>query len=441
MTIKGVWWLPEKEEKKIDGTLDIFVNGTAKLELSIPIGEPISEEPFGSGDIILSDAYYIFSIILGKDDTGKKITLYNCYGVDIKVSEESILQNKGMSVKVTIVFLGEHFKKVDEIKFESICTIYPYLTENIPKETTLGYCSETFKICFSKYDKGTKITIKAEKKISYSYFYAILTRLGRLLSFILCMTIKLIEISGESNNNEVQIYRKRVDDALTTDDYNVLFSYSEIPSGLGDLLERWMKQYENNKNSLDLYFRLYLENSIHLEADFITLTQAVEAYCSKTVQKDKNIDDNTLSKIKEAIKTPIEKLKILDNQKILERINGLLDLLKYNNLKSLLKGMLEKKLNFGEVWKVFFKSSKEKDNFINDICKQRNEKIHSDKKSTHKTKKIIESIFRLRRLLEFYFLMDIGFPDDKAKKIIIRKLNADEEMLKKMIEHELFKDP
>lgn len=106
LKIKGQWWLPEKPDVKLSGTLTfspfeglhLEVQGSFK-EVNLPgkLSEP--------------------DIILGLSHEGQNITLYKCLEISHKrhfseVSETIFTANVG--------FIGAHFTNLSEIKFKKI---------------------------------------------------------------------------------------------------------------------------------------------------------------------------------------------------------------------------------------------------------------------------------------------------------------------------------
>ena len=111
---EGIWWLPDKPEKQISGTLRFTPNEGAILEL---IGS------FKDTKDILKP-----EIILGISN-GKKITLHKCFetfGTKSNVSFPGLLTS---SFYANEIFVGAHFQKSEDIKFRELSIRYSYLDE------------------------------------------------------------------------------------------------------------------------------------------------------------------------------------------------------------------------------------------------------------------------------------------------------------------------
>ena len=107
---EGIWWLPDKPEKRISGTLRFTPNEGVILEL---IGS------FKDTKDILKP-----EIILGISN-GKKITLHKCF--ETKPNNVSVPES--LSFYADEVFVGAHFQKSEDIKFRKLCIRYSYLDE------------------------------------------------------------------------------------------------------------------------------------------------------------------------------------------------------------------------------------------------------------------------------------------------------------------------
>jgi len=112
---KGIWWLPDKPEKQISGTLRFTPNEGAILDL------------IGSfKDIKEINKMLEPEIILGISSNGKNITLHKCFETKSNVSFPGLLTS---SFYANEVFIGTHFQRSEDIKFRELSIRYSYLDE------------------------------------------------------------------------------------------------------------------------------------------------------------------------------------------------------------------------------------------------------------------------------------------------------------------------
>ena len=112
---KGIWWLPDKPEEQISGTLRFVAAEGAVLEL---IG---SFKDLQDMNKILEP-----EIILGISSNGKNITLYKCFETKSTISFPGFQTS---SFYGNVVFVGVHFQKAEEIKFNNLSIHYLHLDE------------------------------------------------------------------------------------------------------------------------------------------------------------------------------------------------------------------------------------------------------------------------------------------------------------------------
>ena len=112
---EGIWWLPDKPEKQVSGTLRFTPNEGAILDL------------IGSfKDTKEINKMLELEIILGISSNGKNITLHKCFETKSNVSVPRLLTS---SFYANEVFVGAHFQKSEDIKFRELSICYSYLDE------------------------------------------------------------------------------------------------------------------------------------------------------------------------------------------------------------------------------------------------------------------------------------------------------------------------
>lgn len=155
---EGIWWFAADPNQKFLGTLtfDQFKGGTLSLT-----GEP--------------QRHNGVKLILGKTTEGQKVTLDECsfsnQFTDLSDIEKTVF-------RVKRIFLGEHFQKSEDIKFEKVIVEYSNLDKRINKGSLQGsFRYSNGKENFIKYSNtegirtrvndNTILQIAAKPQISY----------------------------------------------------------------------------------------------------------------------------------------------------------------------------------------------------------------------------------------------------------------------------------
>lgn len=112
----GKWWIPDKKEEKFIGTLT-FDHHLNRRELSITSGIDFENSEMGNRKVRPKH-----DIILGKTFDGQEVTLRDCergeWSRNVKVDLGRY------SFVPTYVLLGDHFKRPEDIIFDSIYVTY-----------------------------------------------------------------------------------------------------------------------------------------------------------------------------------------------------------------------------------------------------------------------------------------------------------------------------
>jgi len=305
---KGLWWLPENQERKIAGTLKYSPEDGPILEL---IGS-FWNLP-GLQKVIGPD------IILGKSDNGKIITLFNYRGRRDEISWPGLHRT---TVRMQIIFVGYHFKKRDDLNFDSLsihysylnawCTEYPFSVEwDLPKSYKVHYQQPEPLIIELK---EVKISLEPELSVNHqragdinlkyfvylkiegnkkNHFEDLMNFMEKLRNFI-SLGIKRpiypnrVKVKtdkyvikgqdGKESNPFIDVfYKKRrkeyKEKTLIPSDF--LFSFNDIKSQFKNCLKKWIEIDELIKPVKDLYFGTLYNPRMFLENKFLNLIQAL----------------------------------------------------------------------------------------------------------------------------------------------------------------------
>ena len=115
LEIEGLWWLPEKPDLKLPGTLSFSPYKGFSLKIQ-GLFKEMSE----------MNKFLTPHIILGFSHQGKNITLYKCFETSCKVNFPGIPES---IFSANVGFIAVHFTKLSEIKFKKFSVRYNYLDE------------------------------------------------------------------------------------------------------------------------------------------------------------------------------------------------------------------------------------------------------------------------------------------------------------------------
>ena len=119
---KGKWWIPEKPEDKLYGSLKFKHNNHILLELNGLFEKKSTSQRLKP------------EIILGITSEGKEVTLFQSY--ESESSESRIDFNSGSDERIgkqnfrcEYMFVGEHFNRPEDIVFKYLATDFTYLDQ------------------------------------------------------------------------------------------------------------------------------------------------------------------------------------------------------------------------------------------------------------------------------------------------------------------------
>ena len=179
---EGSWWLPDRPEKQIRGTLkfDQEEGGTLNLEESFQSFEDVGETVELKFELIKAE------IILGILSDSEHITLYSC--------ESYTPQLFPPTFYVDSILIGAHFQKPLEIKFKSTSIKYAYLDQ-----WSLSFLPESTKVI----SKPIPVNINNDFKICISVPYQSNNKLiGKLETYVKNNINIEVESSAEKPLNE-----------------------------------------------------------------------------------------------------------------------------------------------------------------------------------------------------------------------------------------------
>jgi len=447
----GIWWLPDKVQEKISGTLSFNPREGSELEL---IGSFKDFRDFS--DLANHE------IILGITSKGQKVTLYKCLESNFNVSIPGFASS---TYHISVVFIGHHFSKKEDIQFDCISVNYSNLEEwvrisgfeismefrdnkYLTKETVIYTFPEVieadlgdFKISFnySFNQSGDRIrTINLEqttfievKHHKARHFEDLLdTALYNIQNF-LCLamgkpTFPLIlrgtnsllkeDIGeGKDKHKKIEIYygiRNFPENIKALRTFDMCFTFADIKDKFNFYLKNWFKKSTHLQPIYDLYFGTLNNSSMYLQHRFLSLAQALESY-HRSVFDGKYVTEDDYKVLYELFTESIPKDLEIDFKKSLK------DKMKYLNEFSLRKRIKHVMSEYKNLVTMIIDDAEQQ--FIEDIVNTRNYLTHYDKDLELKAKEgkeLYNLTEKIKYILEICFLREIGMSDESIKKIV-----------------------
>lgn len=441
---KGIWWLPDGEKHTISGILNYNLIEGASLELigTLPYTDPRKIE-----------------IIHGIGSDGKKITLYNCFQTNRCDHKRSGVSSS--SIYANLIFVGIHFEHQNDIKFSEISFHCSNLNEwawmdgfdididdsrknGIKVEYTLpppivanvsaGYefvfhpIASTPEICIVQNEAiiRQKIYVKIKNKHlqSFEEHFKKIRHMRNFISLGVGKAVGILDIFGtvELNNSEngttdnfskIKIYNSILQEYYYRKVVlppNMLFNLRQIREDFNKILTNWVEKEDLLNEVFNLYFSTIYNPKMYYEQVFLNFIHAIESYHRRTtdnIQIEKNEHKKRVKSIIESVDTEYkdwlqEKLNFSNEPTLRNRLTDIID-----ESSDFINNIIDSK-----------------DFFIKKICDTRNYLTHFDKRLEKKAAsgiELVEICSKLKIIIEFNFLLEIGFNKNIANELIIRK--------------------
>jgi hypothetical protein len=446
----GEWYLPNTD-KKVIGVLTY--NSSRGIELEL-FGDLIDRKEFKTPTT---------DIILGISNSGKKITLYDCFETNRTTNSFGKTTSKFVS---QYLFIGNHFESEDELVFDSIYSrlynlddwmkIYGFKLFDSSfndKTTQLEYSrpdsidfkiSQTLtgKINFTYIppfiEQTNKITIEQKsefyiKSKQTENFKDLLSKFSHFQNFITFSTFKpsypiLLKLSNSSitrNNRNIKSEIPLIIDFYYRHSYLInrkdnykhnifLFDYQDIKSNFQTIIEKWYEIEKSIKPITSILIDSFYSKGVFDENSFLNVVQGIETF-HRRFRKNKIIGEIAHQK---------RKREVLSNLPI-EHQDWIKSILNFSNEPTLHMRIDEilSELDIQTIKNII----KDKEQFIRDVKNSRNYYTHYDKKLEKKAKKTSE-LFQLKEKLKV-ILLAIVLKETGLEKTQIEKLLKDKEWI------------
>ena len=434
----GIWWLPEKPDNKVSGKLKFHPVEGLKLQL---IGSFKELKDFNT--------FLQPLIILGIISNGGVITLYKCYESQ---SHMSVLGFLSSSFIASVAFLGCHFRKEEEIRFDFLSLNYSHLETDSKNHLTkheviysfpekveakIGNLSIFFDYNFTSGGDRLKevnlkhttfIKIKPSKSLHFNDYQDVCYHIQNFLSLAIGKAVFPVIIKGKSercstkSQNGKAVYpdifiyyatNSLLEISSKIYPFDMLFTFRDISDKFESILKNWFEKAEMLKPVYDLYFGTLYNPRMYLQHQFLSMIQAVEAYHRRKFE-GKYLSDKDFEPIYNRFKDMTNTLDVKASFK-----DALINRLRYGNEFSLRKRLKDLFAEYQDITQNFIK---DENNFINRVVDTRNYLTHYDKKLRNIADG--EDLYRitqkLETILQICLLYELGFDKKEIKILFLR---------------------
>lgn len=310
--MQGYFWLPDRPNNRLPGRFHCIEDGAIELEV---LGT-FSEEPINN----------VLEIrrILGVSEKGKLVTLEHCLYKSRKLNVPGLAIS---TIHVDLALIGCHFESDEPITFDEITCHSEAFDEwfcfgkinvslsltssgasisysppsqlawsiSIGAELTLG-CSwrapSTNQCREATITQRTWVGLRFPEKRPLDELLELVHRFNNFVSFVVDQTLPIQAVQAYSKDlgEEVGNTNRRIPidvyyNPLARSAPNLahisppfpLFSFELVRAEFGDIISRWLNNYETFDSSFNLYFATKTGRKIYLENRFLMLVQALEA--------------------------------------------------------------------------------------------------------------------------------------------------------------------
>jgi len=401
-------------------------------------------------------------VILGITSNGKSVTLKECHLISSK--GEIIRGYKISTFVISVIFIGAHFSKPEDIRFKSLSINYSYLEEWIGKrlfesqtiheegkfkehhlkyirpepikiETEylsiqliyrFGYSVSSYKI--PEINSKAFVRIESKAELPFEEWFSIIYHIRNFLSLAMTSTGEVVYpliIEGESERviemmtdagpifAPVKIIPCFGELIVLPKDreiqyWDILFGFNAISRQSEIYFQNWFSKSELLKPIYDLFFSTLYDPQMYITNQFLNLVQAIESYHRRTMRNNDLPQEEYNKRVSEILdKIPRE------------YANWFKEKMEYRNEPTLRK-RLKEIIDAFEI-QEFFDDEKDIKMFVNKVVITRNYLVHYDKGLEDKAlppERLFPYVQRLRTILLACLLKEIGFELGEIKSMV-----------------------
>lgn len=434
--IKGLWWLPEKEELKISGDL-IYTSGQ---KATLSLDDSFKKEKR------LDKSEDFYEIILGEIN-GQKITLVNSKKISSTVTLTGYGDTYSIKFSPIVICKGFHFLNKKELEFTKVLVRYshirkwlgphtgfkkednPYLKgfietslvvqilPNLRLEIKDFLQKDNVKIYNSHNDKTTVLFSFPQEKLSISDILETLDIFRNFLQILIDEKIEVLEIEAQEEYGNIQLILPNIvgsefkDSIAFIPEPITIRTFQENPESY---LSNWFNFTEKFKPIYQLFFSDNYEQ-LYITTRFLLYAQAIEAFHQRSY--DNKLFPKNLREILDEFTSFSEITKVMFHQEVADSILGTFYQINRKVLKVRLKELFEDYALFFEVF------IRDRNSFINDFTDARNYYTHYNPESSMSEpsySKMVVLTENSRFILLSIFLKESGFKESDIVSALYR---------------------
>jgi hypothetical protein len=471
-TFTGLFYLPDKPDRKVSGTLRCGANGDSVITLSGDFIDPYSEEITHTYMGVASrDDGIVYPLIVGERSevlNPNRVTLYRCSFWGSQVGTGKSPHVIYAEYKPEFVFKGALFESPIDIQFKSFTVRYSLLNEWLdpvgiqmtypailpyeqePDEIVISYkrqepiialISDEYRITFeivpnttwdrNRWVAGTQkdvalalvsyMTIEFQRPQPFAKALRLVAQVRDFLTLAIGQPAYSLAMSAKTeahhtdpiNYRPVEVVFRQVDDAATEDfawPFEMYFSHRDIVARIGELLDNWIRKSDLLEPVTELYFGTVYNRNIFPHHLFLNLAQAVESYHRRTHTRTE------LPKLEHR-----KRLRAIRKSTPAEYRDWLSEKLAYSNELTLEHRITE----LVEKFKITLtKAIPDVDAFVELVVNARNYRTHFDERLKDKAAhgpNLTRVSAQLRLLLELCLLFELGFTVDEIDNMVMAR--------------------
>ena len=442
---KGVWWLPEKPGKRLSGEITYSPTGGAEIDLYDYFFEELSTEPL---------------TVWGITADGKRVTLFDGYTRNMTMHSSGAKVSK---ISSNYAVTGGHFKLKNDLEFYEVSATLSHLqrwvwstgihitpdslgmkwaiTQERQSDISLGMIDDLelvlqfegqLKPGFGNCELSETcfLTIKAQTSTNYTIFERIVQQFQHFLALGVSCPVYALSVKGRpekwvedvsvlAKQPVCEVLRKLAMDGNCTKEIfpqEMQFSMSDLGDDVSGYIGRYFEKYTLLKPVCDLYFSTLYNPGMYTQQRFLALAHAIEAYHRTFVGGQYQSDDEYHAGLEKILWDALPRDVDADFR------SSLKNKLKYLHEYSLRKRLQDICNQFSSILEPHLGAASE---FTGTTADIRNHLTHRDPRDKSRSEfpdgiNLWCRCEQLSLLLEACLLHQIGFSDEKIKKLLPR---------------------
>lgn len=438
----GYFWLPDREGKKLPGTLTVTDGGEIELEIVGLFHD--GKEQFENNDI---------SRIVGEIEKDGLVTLEDCFYKKKSISFGGISKSV---VRAHMLLCGVIYEANETISFHTasfsieginewvgitgISVSYgkDYRTATVsyaPQEEIILNLSDGFKLHINygyslpgapctteaKITHNTYFKLSSDEAREFSEFRKVIHQITYLLCFAIDATVTISDVytatneltrsagSGTTTPIQIKTYYPSLpfsDKEPKIDTHRMLFRFCDIRENAESIINNWLHAYSKIRPAIGLYFSAVSGAHSYLDGRFIALAQGLETYHRRT-SSETLMEESKFRKL-------VAKLLWLCPRENRRWLRGRLYYGNEINLGQRIKRIIEP-------YKTYLGSRKQRDKLIRRVVNTRNYLTHYSEPLESESAKggdLWLLCQKLEAIFQLHLLQQLGFTDNEIQKVL-----------------------